>query len=139
VSARDDYPLPEGPTARSEQRRQMLNEIDRLREFLSGWNDMCEEVGRLRFFRDVVLAIGEKSGTHPAGPADDPDWITYCEAANTGWNTLRQGLHALASDAGHCDDDRATRLPSHRCSICGVEWDSRTAHVCSADAVVVGP
>lgn len=31
MSARDDYPLPAGPLARSAQRRAMCDEIDRLR------------------------------------------------------------------------------------------------------------
>jgi hypothetical protein len=87
TSARDDYPLladPYGstryPTGHQSQCRDALDEIDRLRSF-----------------RDAVLAIEEKSGTHPSGPADDPDWITYCDAANRGWNTLRMKLHALAT------------------------------------------
>ena len=44
MTARDDYPLLEGPTARAAQRREMLDEIDRLKSVIQRYSEMLTDL-----------------------------------------------------------------------------------------------
>jgi len=56
----------------------------------------ADELARLRKIDLVVAAVQERTGPHPAGPANDPDWRRYCDHANDGWNacirTIRKAI-----------------------------------------------
>jgi hypothetical protein len=67
MSARDDYPVLEGPTARSAQRHEMCDEIDRLREWKA---EAILVIGKWELCFDVLVEqghaarLGEFKSTH---------------------------------------------------------------------------
>lgn len=79
MTARDDYPLLEGPTARAAQRREMLDEIDRLKSVIQRYSEMLTDL-KVAEIQAVADSIANGVATCGATWRDTEatGWLWYC-------------------------------------------------------------